>query len=414
MQTHHPVSEETLADFLAGRLPEADRAGVEEHLGACPDCAGRAGEALLFQACLDPAGHEVPASPASARAMRAAAGIPVSVRRWSWASRAAAAGLLLAAGLFLRGRQERIPAPEALSPETSLPRSSGTMETGTQPRLFSPVPGTEILLGAHSLLSRRGADGPWELARGSCLAYAEGAVLHLAADDLDVAVLEGEVLMRRAAPAPVAGWLLQEARAGMSAPCEALVLAGRAEASLGNRRIPLAEGESLSIDKGGAMAREILPPAQRALRRASVSSSGASGIVDARGTGKVRRDASSLTLDGGGGQASWLIPGTAEPYQATLRVRLPERSATLGMGFRVGGRTSLWIPDEPGLSDGNWHTLQVTVSGTWVTMTLDGGVRHRAPEAGFKINPALGISGVGPAVWGGRVEVSEFSLVPLR
>jgi len=100
----HPV--ERLSAYLDDALPERERAAVQAHLGACPDCSRQ----LAQLAALDAAARAEPVEPpegyfdtlprrvlrrleAEARPARAAWALPFRLPVWSWA---AAAALLVA------------------------------------------------------------------------------------------------------------------------------------------------------------------------------------------------------------------------------------------------------------------------------------------------------------------------------
>ncbi len=101
-QMEHPLPEETLAAYLAGRLEGASLGDVEAHLKSCPECAGRAGTQASFQEALSWSDGERP----TARGREVMQGVLPRSRRaprfMRWA--AAAAGLLMALGVWRGAR----------------------------------------------------------------------------------------------------------------------------------------------------------------------------------------------------------------------------------------------------------------------------------------------------------------------
>jgi hypothetical protein len=119
-------------------------------------------------------------------------------------------------------------------------------------------------------------------------------------------------------------------------------------------------------------------------------------------------------LDGRRTRAARIAAVPGARYQATLRLRAKDPQATLGFCFVVDGKSGFWALEGGKYSDGAWHTLHAVVSEGWVTLVADGAVCHRVRRESFKPNPVEGLSGIGPVVWGGRLDAPRFSMGTLE
>lgn len=399
----HPLPDETLAALLTGRLDAREHAEVERHLEDCPACARRARAFVAFRAALE-MGEEVRGAPPA--------------RRWrTWT--AAAAMLLAVIGILHFGRMggpspSTVAAPHAASdgPKT-MPKS---VDAGGGPRLVGAGASGEILLGPRaSLRLVSGQDAP-RLTRGACLLFAQAGRLSIRAGGAEIASDQGEVLVRlQPAPSPSRmSWtsILDAAWAAEADVAEIVVLSGEAEVKVASASMRLSAGEGLRTEADG-MVRTTLAPMEMAQARAGILAP-PGGLAEGRAAGETRRERGILAIDGREGHAAWLAREPAGAYQAAMRFRLLDDPTSLGLVFRAGGQASAWLPPDRGLCDGDWHELRVRVSRGWVTLESDGVVCHRVPLEGFKHNPAAGLDGVGPAVWGGRMEVSGFVVESLE
>lgn len=308
------------------------------------------GDWILGEALDDGKGR---ASPASESRMRAV--LPRRSRAPLWA---AAAAVLLAAAW-----------------RVGSPRTEGRpVQAPVRTRLLSLPGGAEAILAEGAVLR----DGVLE--KGACLLSACGSEVRITAGSLDVRVSDGEVLVRRMEGRRTAS-LVREARAS-EGDAEAWVLSGRAEVN----RVPIQAGQGVSGGKvlpaPPGVRDSVFAPAPKASRR----------------------------LD----RSGWTEPAPGGEYQASVRLRLSERPATVGFAYEVDGRPTLWVPEEAALSLGAWHTLRAVVSGSWITLSVDGAVSHRVSRKGFRPNPAAGVSGVGPVVWGGKADAEGLDVSPLR
>jgi hypothetical protein len=397
----HPLPEETLAAYLAGRLEGSPLEAVEAHLKSCPECAGRAEAQAAYQEVLSWSDGERP----TARGLEAMQGVLPRSRRGSrrmlWA--AAAAGVLLALGAW---RVAGPPAPASRSqPDTSATSAGLT---------FLNPPGPAQILASSDALLKEAGDGSWRLDRGSCLAFAQGAPFRLAAGELELTLLEGEVLARVGDRPPAASLWMASAWAEASPPVEVVLISGSARLSVGGKDITIAAGERISC-RGG----EVLPPVHlgagegRTLLEDFLSAIPAPA-APGRTVGTAARKGEGWELDGRGGKAAWVAGAPGASYRASLRFRLRERPSALGVSFVVGTEPVLWPLDGDLLADGAWHTAHVLVGESCVLLVMDGRISHRAPRNGFRPNPEVGLDGVGLGVWGARAEVAFLRAEPLR
>lgn len=370
----HPLSDETLTGHLAGSLAPADARNADAHLQACPDCAKRLSDLAAWRQALS-SFHPGPAGSLTAHRMEEALPKP---RRLPLA---AAAGLLLAVslGVWLQRRLE--PSRPSRTPAAS------------------PIPAGHRVIaanGAEILLSPDGAMQPgerWTLTQGACLATGR---LDLSAGPLTLHLSEGEALVRFLAPASPLSWM-RDAHASESARIEILILSGRAEALVNGERLLLAAGDSLTCE------------GSRCERKAVAEADRSRALEDFLGDGSPE-SGKGWILDGREGMASKVVQPPASSYSARVRLKVSESPSVLGLVFQVDGRTSLWAPEPASLGDGRWHVMQALITPGWVTLVVDGAVRHRLPREGFKPNPVAEVSGAGVVVWGGRLEISGFDV----
>lgn len=345
--------------WLEGTLKVEERALWKPHLADCEACS-----------------REL-ASLAAAGSRKAA---PVRTFRWA----AAAAVLILASWLAWR------PGTDPSSTPASIPPSASR-------RVLSLPKGAEILLGEDS---RMGPDGALE--RGSCLATGEDLLVSAAGVSFRV---HGELLLTLGKTTAVS-WM-RSAWAGPGERVEAVVLSGRAEATLGERKLDLGPGTRLADARMEILGADALDR----LREAFLQPKGAA--TDALPFGKASREGSGWELDGRGGKAGWLAELPGSGYRASFRLKVLEAPSVAGFSFRVDKIPALWALDPPTLADGRWHTLQILVTPAWVALVMDGRAVRRVPRAGFKPNAVAEDKGVGPLIWGGRVRVEGLILEAL-
>ncbi len=396
----HPLSDEDLVSYLTARPDGPDRGALAAHLSACPGCARRAAALAAWERALALVAEGRNRAPEEVlRRLRGRH--PRLFRapfRLGWKPAWAAAALLLATAAlcFRKGPLSPAAFPSAV-------REPGASEALERPRLLSPASGVEILLAPGSRLLHQPRAGCWDLARGACLVVAEGGGITVSAAGLEVGISSGEVAVRMLEEEGQAWHWPAEALAASPVRAEVLVLSGKAELEAGGQRLTLVAGEGVRGDARAVERRTRAAGEQARLREAFLAAARLPGD-----------SAENRLLDARKGFDAWLSQAPSDVYQAVLRVRALERPSALGLSFEVDGRPSFWDPRDPGLLDGAWHTLSVTLSPNWVTLACDGALRNRVARREFKVNPLTEASGVGVLAWGGRLEVSQFRVVSLR
>lgn len=366
----HPIPEERLAGFLAGRL---DRE-VSEHLKACPACAVLAGNWAAWQ---------------DAFACAAAPEAPTEEIRPAWRRWAVAAAVLIVASGFALRERSGSPAPAAKAPES--------------PPSPVAVARSQILLASGSRLSRQGDLA--ELTQGSCWILADGEEVRLKAGNAMVRLVSGEIILRTRGAATA--WWFREALAG-TPPVEIAVLAGSAELIAGNKTVRLEAGEAWDGELRRMTSEE---PAR--LREALLAAMGGAP-AEPHMLGNVTREGEGWKLEGGDRPSACLASPPAGSYHAAFRLRAREAPSMLGLCFTVDGRSTLWVPEGALPADGAWHSVRILVSPGWVSVLVDGALCRRLRREAFKPNPVEGLDGVGAAVWGGKAEVSGFTMEVLE
>lgn len=350
---------------------------------------------------------------ASAALLSAASG---RTRRRRTPALAAAALLLGTATAWVLWERGPLPAtaPALLSPQGPQ-RTPQRLEASGGPRAFSPLPGTELLLASGALVRHVDA-GLWRLERGACLVFSQGPELSLKAEGWEVRLSHGEAAVRLSGMAGmakgIAEALLPDACAQESG-IEVAVLSGTAILNVHGQEIALEALEAASAADGGASGPRVraLACGEPSSLRAAILASCTSGIPEERLLGAAERRPDGVLLDGRQAPSAWLGAALRAPYCATARLRLTaDAPSVLGFCFEVDGKPSFWGVAPSSLRDGQWHDASVVVTPDWVILSLDDAASVRIPRPDFKPNPLQGVAGTGPVAWGGRMEVSGFSL----
>jgi hypothetical protein len=199
---------ERLSAYLDGELPPPERAAVEGHLSACPECAAF----FADLAAVDEAAASLPVEapegyfetfPARVRSRLASPKPGASRRRWPAWTWAAAAALLLAVVTPLTLRQLR-PAPGEAQAPAALPPVLSKAEPKRAGSSPPPEPSSEAILGASPTAPARGGAPAGPPAAQDALRAALPAPEEAHAVPKDEAVQESRFAREPAAPPPAA------------------------------------------------------------------------------------------------------------------------------------------------------------------------------------------------------------------
>jgi len=139
--------EERIALLAGGELPESERPTVDRHLEACEKCRALAAELGEVRGLLGELAREAPPEETLAEVRsQVRRRVARPTRRWPWAAVAAAATVLIVAGVEWQERQEIVPPPPlvARAPEAppvfKAPLVSERASAPAPVRVAVPVP----------------------------------------------------------------------------------------------------------------------------------------------------------------------------------------------------------------------------------------------------------------------------------